>query len=50
MYKILDVSRGIDEENLKRRFRELALQVHPDKNRAPKADEAFKGIFGQNEN
>ena len=50
MYEILGVSRGIDEENLKHRYHELALQVHPDKNRAPKADEAFKDILGQNEN
>ena len=44
-YEILGVSRDVPESDLKRQYRRLALQFHPDKNRAPRADEAFKGAF-----
>lgn len=43
-YDILDVSRSATEADLKKQYRRLALQLHPDKNRAPKADEAFKAV------
>lgn len=43
-YNILDVPRSATEADLKKQYRRLALQLHPDKNRAPKADEAFKGV------
>ena len=46
-YNILDVSRNVHEAELKRQYHKLALQVHPDKNRAPKADIAFQGILGK---
>lgn len=46
-YNILDVSRDVDEAELKRQYRKLALQVHPDKNRAPKSDTAFQGMLGK---
>ena len=42
-YQILGVSRDAEEADLKKQYRRLALQLHPDKNRAPRADEAFKG-------
>ncbi|KAK8771080.1 hypothetical protein V5799_025676 [Amblyomma americanum] len=43
-YEVLCVSRDADEELLKKQYRKLALQVHPDKNKAPGAGDAFKAI------
>ena len=42
-YEILEVDKDASEGELKKRYRSLALNLHPDKNSAPKADEAFKG-------
>ncbi len=44
-YDILEVSKTGTELEIKKQYKRLALQLHPDKNNAPKADEAFKCTF-----
>ena len=46
-YKILGLTQGVTYEEVKRRFRELALKYHPDKYKGNKqtAAEKFKKIF-----
>jgi DnaJ family protein B protein 12 len=39
----LSVSRDANEVTLKKKYREIALKLHPDKCNAPGATEAFKG-------
>ena len=43
-YEILGVSKDATDSDLKKSYRKLALQFHPDKNKAPGAGEAFKSI------
>jgi len=45
-YDVLGVSRNerIDVTILKKTYKTMALQLHPDKNTAPGAKEAFAGI------
>ncbi len=43
-YDALGVSRTTGSGEIKKSYRKLALQLHPDKNRAPSAENAFKAI------
>lgn len=43
-YEVLGVSKNATDEEIKRSFRKLAKQYHPDVNKEPGADEKFKEI------
>ncbi len=43
-YQILGVSRDADADTLKRAYRKLARQYHPDINKEPGAEDRFKEI------
>ncbi|CAK0794666.1 unnamed protein product, partial [Prorocentrum cordatum] len=43
-YDVLQVPRDSSEQEIRRAYKRLSLKVHPDKNQAPGADEAFKKV------
>jgi molecular chaperone DnaJ len=43
-YDVLGVSRGASQDELKKAFRRLAMEYHPDRNQAPGAEARFKQI------
>ncbi|XP_050312126.1 dnaJ homolog subfamily B member 12 [Anthonomus grandis grandis] len=43
-YEILCISKDATDGEIKKSYKKLALQLHPDKNKAPGADEAFKAV------
>ena len=43
-YEVLGLQKGATDEEIKRAFRRLAKQYHPDVNKEPGAEEKFKEI------
>ena len=43
-YSLLDVPRDASEDEIKRAYRRLAMEYHPDRNPAPDAEARFKEI------
>ncbi|KAF5935006.1 hypothetical protein HYC85_026135 [Camellia sinensis] len=43
-YEILGLAKGCTVDDVRKAYRKLSLKVHPDKNTAPGAEEAFKSV------
>src|SRR5947207_15331036 len=43
-YELLGISRGADEGDIKKAFRRLARELHPDVSSAPDAEERFREV------
>ena len=43
-YKVLEVARNATEAEIKKAYRRLAMQYHPDRNPAPDAEAKFKEV------